>query len=297
MHKPVVILDPGHGGLTSFFYDLDNGVRLDDTWDDVARLDPSEKIYFSTSAYRRWKSGELAVEPRFYFERNGRRITYGDPGDVSPLDPRICEKDLVLDVARSVRREIDRSLLVKATRDRDGYVAAASRVAYANRIRQKHGRRTLVLSLHTASSADPARRGLRVGHTPDTPVPWVEPFQEELSRYRVRLRGDFPVEATTLPHEPLDGLEPPAVSVVLGFLTHLDDARRLLDRALRLELARSLAEAAVRALHTGAGPERPFAEPPEPPVPLEPLEPLEPPEPPVPPEPSMPAPAMVSGTA
>lgn len=254
MHKPVVILDPGHGGLTSFFYDLDNGVRLDDTWDDVARLDPSEKIYFSPSAHRRWKSGELAVEPRFYFERNGRRITYGDPGDVSPLDPRICEKDLVLDVARSIRREIDRSLVVKATRNRDGYVAAASRVAYANRIRQKHGRRTLVLSLHTASSADPARGGLRVGHTPDTPVRWVEPFQEELSRYRVRLRED----------EPLDGLMPPAVSVVLGFLTQLDDARRLLDRGLRLELARSLAEAAVRALRTEPVPERPLAEPSEP---------------------------------
>ena len=249
MYKPVVVLDPGHGGLTSFFYDLDNGVRLGDTWDDVARLDPSQKIYFSSAAHRRWESGELAVEPRFYFERSGRKITYGDPGDVSPLDPRICEKDLVLDVARSLHREIGRALLVRATRDRDGYVAASRRVAYANRLRDKHGRPTLFLSLHTASSADPEQRGLRIDHTEDTPGRLVEPFREQLGRYREGLKADFPIEARTTRREGLTGLEVPAVTVELGFLTHLDDARRLLDRTLRLELARCLAEAAVRGLH------------------------------------------------
>lgn len=263
MHKPVVVLDPGHGGLTSFFYDLDNGVRLGDTWEEVARLDPSEKTYFSSAAYRRWKSGELAVEPRFYFERNGRRITYGDPGDVSPLDPRICEKDLVLDVARSLHREIGRALLVRATRDRDGYVAATCRVAYANRMREKHDSPTLFLSLHTASSTDPEERGLRIDRTSDTPKRLVEPFREELSRYRDRVQGDFPIAARATRREGLAGLEVPAVTVELGFLTHLDDARRLLDRTLRLELARCLAEASVRALRTPSVPERPLAEPSE----------------------------------
>lgn len=262
MHKPVVVLDPGHGGLTSFFYDLDNGVRLGDTWEEVARLDPSEKTYFSSTAYRRWKSGELAVEPRFYFERNGRRITYGDPGDVSPLDPRICEKDLVLDVARSLHREIGRALLVRATRDRDGYVAATRRVAYANRMREKHDCSTLFLSLHTASSTDAEERGLRIDHTSDTPDRLVEPFREELSRYRDRVKGDFPITARATHQEGLAGLEVPAVTVELGFLTHLDDARRLLDRTLRLELARGLAEAAVRALRTPSVP-RPLVEPSE----------------------------------
>jgi N-acetylmuramoyl-L-alanine amidase len=260
MHKPVIILDPGHGGWTSFFYDLDNGVRLDHTWDEVAHLGPSEKVYFSSGEARRWKSGELAVEPRFYFERNGRKITYGDPGDVSPLDPRICEKDLVLDVARSVHREVGRALLAKATRDRDGYVATASRVTYANRVRAKLGRPTLLLSLHTASSTDPEDRGIRVARTSETPERTVEPFRDQLSRYCDSLRDGFAIDGVGTHLEGWSRLEVPAISVELGFLTHLDDARRLLDRSLRLELARCLAAAAVEALHTRPGPARELAD-------------------------------------
>lgn len=248
MHKPMVILDPGHGGLTSFFYDLDNGVRLGDTWEEVERLDPSEKTYFSPAAYRRWKSGELEVEPRFYFQRKGRRITYGDPGDMSPLNPRVCEKDLVLDVARSLHLEIGRALLVRATRDRDGYVADSRRVAYANRMREKHDCPALFLSLHTASSPDPEERGLRIDRTPDMPERLVEPFRLELHRYRERVQDDFPIRSRVSRPEWSTGLEVPAVTVELGFLSHLDDARRLLDRTLRLELARGLAEATLRGL-------------------------------------------------
>lgn len=250
MQKSVVVLDPGHGGLTSFFYDLDNGVRLAYTWDDVEQLDPSEKIYFSPSGLRRWQNGELAVEPRFFFRRKGRRITYGDPGDVSPLNPCICEKDLVLDIARSIQREIGRKLLVKTTRDRDGYVATESRVDIANRVLEKHGAAAILLSLHTDSSNDVEEHGMVLHRTEATPEALVDRLSEEL-RGHLRQWGLWNgLRVVDHEGELLPDLEMPAVALALGFLSNQTDARRLLDRQIRLDLAGRLARALLRAFAT-----------------------------------------------
>lgn len=252
MQKPVIILDPGHGGLTSFFYDLDNGVRLPYSWDEVRELDPLEKSYFSKEAAGRWRAGELVVEPRFYFERKGRKVTWGDPGNVSPLDPRICEKDLVLDLARSMHREIGRKLLVKATRDRDGYVAGSSRVAYANRLLEKFDSETFVLSLHTKSSPDPEERGMRLRPTAQVSTDLLESFEEALVQYlrAVGARG-VPVEVVDRDPSDLTGLEMPALTVAVGFLSNIADAQRLLERPWRLELARILSHTAISCLTEG----------------------------------------------
>lgn len=253
MHKPAIVLDPGHGGWTSYFYDLDNGVRVAATWEEARKLPPSEKTYFDPEALRRWEEGGLAIEPRYYFERNGRRITWGDPGDVSPLDPRICEKDLALDVSRSIHREIGRDLLVKATRDRDGYVAVESRVDYANRVLDKHGPSVVFVSLHTESSRDPNERGLRMYHPPKTENELLECFAAELEDHVAGCPSAPPLEIEAESGGCLDlgrwgDLEMPWLTVVLGFLSNMEDAQRLLDRSLRQGLARALARGAMRYL-------------------------------------------------
>lgn len=247
MQKPVIVVDPGHGGLTSFFYDLDNGVRLSYTWDEVRELDLSEKTYFSRAAYRRWQAGELPVEPRFYFERKGRKVTYGDPGDVSPLDPRICEKDLVLDLARTMHREIGRKYLVKSTRDRDGYVADSGRVAYANRMMEKFGTETFFLSLHTESSPDPEQRGIRLRPSAQVPAQTLEHFELALVRYLRELgEREASVEVEDCDRPELAGLEMPSLTVVVGYLSNIADAQRLLERTWRQRLARTLSHAAIQ---------------------------------------------------
>jgi|GEM_PF-6139175 len=250
MPKPAIVLDPGHGGLTSFFYDLDNGVRLSDTWADVQRLDPSDKTYFDPDDHRRWVAGELAVEPRFYFERNGRRITWGDPGDVSPLNPRICEKDLALDVSRSIHRKIGRELRVKATRDRDGFVADESRLAYARRIAEKHDVPSLFVSLHTESSKDPDERGLRLYGSSDASDDLIDCFETELVRHAAAA-GSPPLGVVRREPESLAGLPMPSVTVVLGYLSNTGDAQRLLDRVSRQALAHRLARAALHYFAQG----------------------------------------------
>lgn len=261
MQKPLLVLDPGHGGSTSFFYDLDNGVKLPFTWEEAQRLDPADKSYFSASAYRRWKSGQSRVEPRFYFERNGRRITYGDPGDLSPLDPRICEKDLVLDVARSLHQEIGRRLRVKMTRVRDGYVAMSSRIEYANGLRERQPGSAVFLSLHTATSNDVEKRGFRIRRTSETPERLVEILEEELTTHARELgmrRAGCEVVDSDSPL--LSELDLPGAIVVLGFLSNLEDARRLLDRHLRHELARRLAGGLLEYLSRPEDPMHPMGE-------------------------------------
>lgn len=261
MQKPLVVLDPGHGGSTSFFYDLDNGVKLSCTWEEAQRLDPADKTYFSASAYRRWKRGQSRVEPRFYFERNGRRITYGDPGDLSPLDPRICEKDLVLDVARSLHQEIGRRLRVKMTRVRDGYVATSSRIAYANGLREGLAGPAVFLSLHTATSDDVEKRGFQIRRTPETPERLVEILEEDLTTHARELgMGPTACEVVDSDSPLLTELDLPGALVVLGFLSNLEDARRLLDRHLRQELARRLAGGLLRYLSQSVDPMHPLGE-------------------------------------
>lgn len=259
MRKPLVILDPGHGGLSSFFYDLDNGVKLTHTWAEVAALVLEERHYFSSLQAERWRRGERRLEPRFYFESKGRRITWGDSGNLSPLDPRVCEKDLVLDVARSLHRLLAVHLSVKLTRDRDGYVATASRAHFTNRACEKHGGPAVLVSLHAEADPDPKVCGFRIWRLPGRSERLAETLQAALSDHL----DELGVEATQREvHEenlPLLGhVETPGVRVDLGFLSHLGDARRLLERQLRQELAGVLAMALLRHFERQAAGERPL---------------------------------------
>lgn len=266
MSKPLVILDPGHGGLGSFFYDMDNGVRLAHGWSRVRCLEGEEKHYFSTAESERWLRGERALEPRFYFLDKGRRVTWGDSGSLSPLNPRLCEKDLTLDVARTAHRVLARHLRVKATRDRDGYVAEDSRVALANRLVERSEGPAVLVSLHAEACHDPALGGCRVrigGGASQSPArELARRLGEALALHLTEVGRERQAEQV-IAEEPAEGvhrtdadptpappaeLALPAVSVNLGFLSNLDDARRLLDRHLRRELAVVLAEALVTHL-------------------------------------------------
>jgi N-acetylmuramoyl-L-alanine amidase len=242
MDKPLVIVDPGHGGLSSFFYDLDNGVKLPYSWEEVAALPEERRHYVSRSARERWKRGELTVEPRFYFEDKGRRVTWGDPGTLSPLDPRICEKDLVLDVARSLHRLLAERVAVKLTRDRDGYVADESRGHAAHRAREKHGGPAVLVSLHAEAERDSEICGFRLRHPPGRGERLAHELRAALRRHLEELGlGDGLAEVHEEPMPLLASVEMPCVRVEVGFLSNVDDARRLLERHLRRELADVLA--------------------------------------------------------
>lgn len=255
MQRPVVVVDPGHGGQATFFYDMENGVQLAYTWEEVAGLDPGDKRYFSHTDQERWERGEIPREPRFYFERKGRKITYGDPGSLSPLDPRICEKDLVLDVARWLHTMMQADLLVKSTRDRDGYVAAGSRLRCIQRVAERwHGSAVLV-SLHTEASSDPALRGFRIRRPPGRALRLATMLREALTEHLEDLGlRNFVQEIREEKLPILQRSEVPGVVVELGFLSNLEDAQRLLDRHLRQELASVLAMALRRYLGEEAGP-------------------------------------------
>lgn len=258
MTKPVIILDPGHGGSSCCFYDLDNGVRLPYTWEDVGKLQPSQKHYLCEEEHARWKRGERHSEPRFYFERKGRRITHGDPGAWNPLDPRVLEKDLALDLARTMVRLLSRHYVVKSTRDRDGYVATASRARYAGRMMDKHGRPALLVSLHADASDDPDARGFLVYRRPGDDPRLAETFHRALDRHLDELGvAGGRREVVEEPRELLQRAPMPAVLLQLGFLSNPKDAERLLDRHLRNELAQVLGGAVRLYLRreTGAGAE------------------------------------------
>lgn len=250
MTQPLVILDPAHGGKTSCFYDLDNGVRQPFSREEVRRFRSERKRYLSQDAYLRWKRGELAEEPRFYFEHKGRKVTYGDPGSRSSLAPDLLEKDLVLDVARTVARLLDRRCVIKLTRDRDGYVSQRSRVRYANRTKHKYGRPTVLMSLHADASEDLDRRGFVVYRRPGEDALLAECLERSLTRHLDELGcgpGLREVREERLPA--LIQADMPAVTIQLGYLSHPEDAERLVHRQLRTELSRSLAEAVATYFH------------------------------------------------
>lgn len=237
MERPIVILDPGHGGEHAAFYDLDNGVRLDDTWEEVERLAAGEKVYLDLAAGQRWRRGGLGEEPRFYFERHGRRITYGDPGVTSIADAEINEKDVTLDVSRCVQWALSSDLVVKSTRDRDGYVSEESRRRTADRVRGRFRGPAVLVSLHADGGAG-ARPGIWVLHHPVDDSPLTRRLVGAL------LRGL--AEADSLPGEPQAGeSEDPllvragvsGVAVQLGCLSHPEDAHRLSERHQREKLA------------------------------------------------------------
>lgn len=242
MTQPLVILDPAHGGQSSRFYDLENGVQLPFTHEEVQGFRSGQKRYLSQDAYLRWKRGERAEEPRFYFEHKGRKVTYGDPGDRSPMAPDFREKDLVLDVARTLARLLEGRCVVKLTRDRDGYVALPSRVSYANRTYRKYARPAVMMSLHADASEDPDESGFVVYRRPHRDALLAECLQRALARHVAELgcgpgRREIREEGQPL----LIQTDLPAVTIQLGYLSHPEDAERLVDRRLREELARSLA--------------------------------------------------------
>lgn len=250
MTQPLVILDPAHGGQSSSFYDMDNGVRLPFTREEVRDFQSGQKRYLSQDEYLRWKRGDRPEEPRFYFERKGRRVTYGDPGTRNPLAPNLFEKDLVLDVARTLARVLDRKCIVKATRDRDGYVALQSRVRYANRTHQKLERPTVFLSLHSHGSEDLDRRGFYIVRRPGRDALVAECLRRALTRHLNELGcGDGLREVREERPPLLIPAKMPAVKIQLGFLSHAEDAERLMNRHLRAELARSLGEGVLSYFH------------------------------------------------
>lgn len=254
MHRPALILDPAHGGHPRAFYDLDNGVRLSDTWDQVRRLPESRKTYFSKHDYRRWKLGERADEPRFYFARNGRRVTWGDPGCRSPFDPGLEEKDLTLDVSRTLHRKLHRQLSVKTTRDRDGYVSSARRASFANRVATNLGSPAVFLSLHADLAPDPRHHGFRLHPNPRAPKRLVATLLRSLRQYLEELGQEGFAGEVEAGHPDLNAVDPPGVALVLGWLSSPEDTRRLLDRHLRQELASVLAEGLL-GYFRGAAPE------------------------------------------
>lgn len=259
MTQPLVILDPARGGLSSCFYDMDNGVQLPFTREEVRDLRSGEKSYLSQDDYLKWKRGKLSEEPRFYFERRGRKVTYGDPGSRCSLAPDLFEKDVVLDVSRTVARLLDRQCVVKATRDRDGYVALPSRARYANRTFQKFGRPTLFLSLSARASEEMDTRGFVVVHRPGQDELAADCLRRAMERHLVELGCGPGLREVREERTPLlVQTKMPAVQLQLGFLSHPEDAERLTQRHLRDELARGLAEAVrtyFRHVEAGTRPE------------------------------------------
>lgn len=243
MTQPLVILDPAHGGRSSCFYDMDNGVHLPIQREEVRDFQSSEKRYLSQDEYLRWKRGDRQEEPRFYFERKGRQVTYGDPGARNPLAPNLFEKDLVLDVARTLARLLDRRYVVKSTRDRDGYVSRHSRIRYANRTFQKFERSTAFLSLHAHASEDLDQRGFYVVHRPGQDDMLAECLHRALARHLEELGCGPGLREVREERSPLlIHAKMPAVKLQIGYLSHAEDAERLMNRQLRDELARCLSE-------------------------------------------------------
>lgn len=257
MSKPVVILDPGHGGSTACYYDLESGIQMPFTPREVAELSSAKKRYLSQDAYLRWRRGELPTEPRFYFEHQGRRITYGDPGDLCSATPSVREKDLTLDLVRTMRRLLVRHCLVKSTRDRDGYVSPGARARCANRVLEKYGRETVLVSLHADASDDPEESGFRVYRLPDRDHRLAELFRHALARHLEEI-GAGPGHREVLEERShlLLRTDMPGVVLQLGFLSNPDDARRLADRHLRRELAKTLCQSLVGYFQSGPAPAR-----------------------------------------
>jgi N-acetylmuramoyl-L-alanine amidase len=247
MEQPLLILDPGHGGSASVLYDMDNGLRAVLAPEGREAIFESEKRYLSETAYRRWREGVEEREPRYYFLHRGRRLTHGDPGALCAGCPGLAEKDLTLDLVRTLRALLVPGPRVKVTRSRDGYVGVAARAQLANRTGTRLGGPGLFLSLHTDAAADPEVKGVVVYRRRGRDLEVAEVFRQALAAHlselgvrsgRRELRCD--------PQPVLQRVEMPALCLQLGFLSNPEDAARLVDRHRRQQLARSLAGAVER---------------------------------------------------
>ncbi len=159
----------------------------------------------------------------------------------------LLEKDIVLAVAKEIKRLSDQHrLLIHLTRDQDGEKTLIQRVQTANR-----GQGRLFLSLHCNASFSPNHRGMRLYinnpngqprfRTSEMPVfgnkrlniltqanylkqskSFANVLQKELN-----FLAENPIVITEFPIVTLSDVSMPAVLLELGYLSNIDDAKRL----------------------------------------------------------------------
>lgn len=243
MPRPLLILDPVHGGAATGHYDIENGVPVTLPADVLA--DPGQRRYLDDDEHAAWKGGQRDEEPRYVIHYRGRQVTTGEPGGRCVLDPQLREKDIVLDVARTISRELEPACVVKMTRERDGFVGLQQRRKYVDRLVNRFGHPAILLSLQAATCDEPAKCGFIVRHRPGNDEDLAACLHWELSSHLEELGlsgppavGGIREQSTPL----LDLTDLPAASVQLGFPSNSEDARRLMSRPLREELALRLAD-------------------------------------------------------
>lgn len=243
MPRPLLILDPVHGGTAAGRYDIENGVPV--ALPEEILGDPHQRRYLDAEAQAAWHRGERDDEPRYVIHYRGRQVTAGEPGGRCVLDPQLREKDIVLDVARTLSRELEPACVVKLTRERDGYVGLSHRRKYVDRLVQRFGPPAVLVSLEAATCDEPAKCGFVVRRRPGRDEDLAACLHRELADHLDELGLSGPPAVGGIREEPtpiLEAIDLPAVSVQLGFPSSTEDARRLISRPLREELAQRLAE-------------------------------------------------------
>ncbi len=179
-----------------------------------------------------------------------------DPGAV--VDEEIFEKDIVLDVARRLRRKlIQNGITVRMTRDQDVFVTLEERPRLAEKWKA-----SIFISIHANKAHNGFAHGIESFILPAPGFPGTSEtnFPQEVALPGNRFDGENLLLADAL-HRPLikktgafdRGIKRerfivlrdapcPAVLLELGFLSNTADRKKLLDSGHRTKLAQAILE-------------------------------------------------------
>ncbi len=203
----------------------------------------------------------IIIDPGHGGKDPGTIGTHGSGGEKLVLQ----EKRLVLDVARMVHERLrraypDKNILL--TRDEDRYLALEERTEFANDIELGEQEAMIFLSVHANASLNRRAAGFEVWYLPpDYRREIIDPEELESEQQTVApiinsiLEEEFSIESILLAREVLKGMDAtvgtvsenrglkeeswfvvrnakmPSVLVEIGFVTNLEEARRLADEA------------------------------------------------------------------
>lgn len=203
----------------------------------------------------------IIIDPGHGGKDPGTIGTHGSGGEKLVLQ----EKRLVLDVARMLNERLRRAYPEKnilLTRDEDRYLTLEERTEFANAIELGEQEAMIFLSVHANASLNRRATGFEVWYLPpDYRRELIDPDELESEQQTVApiinsiLEEEFSIESIILAREVLKGMDAtvggvsenrglkeeswfvvrnakmPSVLVEIGFVTNLDEARRLADEA------------------------------------------------------------------